>query len=364
MVEKNFIEKFLAGNCTEYEAKKIANYLRKDTSAIEKYLPEKEWLQYLQQGSSSGIVDTEILEQIHYLIRRKKVVKQRVFYIAGMAATIIGIFWGVLFFNKQESIVSPQNNVAVTEKKEIIYYNSTTVTTNFRLPDSTNVIVYPNSKITYSPDYNTVKRNIKLEGTAEFSVAKNKEKPFTVFCDGLATTALGTRFTVHGSGKNVSVVLHEGKVAVRKMMDDKVMVYLEPGEKVAFNTDKNIFEKLAVKVSSENVGKKEKILLTDIAKLNNAIKGPASKKNISPDAVQKVSDVYIRFENKSLNFVLDQLAEKYQVEINYPTGISTSANIYISVDTTQTIEKILKNIATANNLELKTHAANKFYISQ
>ena len=40
------------------------------------------------------------------------------------------------------------------------------------------------------------KREIFLKGEAKFIVAKNKKKPFTVYTGMLATTALGTIFTV------------------------------------------------------------------------------------------------------------------------------------------------------------------------
>ena len=52
---------------------------------------------------------------------------------------------------------------------------------------------------------------------AFFKVVKDKTKPFTVFSEAIATTALGTSFTIRSFEEDsyIKVHLHTGKVVVK-----------------------------------------------------------------------------------------------------------------------------------------------------
>ncbi len=82
------------------------------------------------------------------------------------------------------------------------------------LPDGSTVILNGNSSISITPGFNNKKREVLLNGTAFFQVAKDPNKPFTVISGRVSTTALGTSFYIHQSSNKAptTVSLLTGKV--------------------------------------------------------------------------------------------------------------------------------------------------------
>ena len=66
--------------------------------------------------------------------------------------------------------------------------------------------------------YSASRRRIDLvRGEAFFQVAKNPARPFVVFTDLAAATAVGTRFSVYKAAKGTIVTVEEGRVLVRNI---------------------------------------------------------------------------------------------------------------------------------------------------
>lgn len=358
MIDKNLIEKFLRGECQDDEAAYVKRYLRQHPDAVEEFLPEQEWEKYVSSQPSAS-VDEALYQNIEQSIHRSKRRKTLLTTIVSAAAVLL-LFFGIRYLNQGSPAAGPGELATVSET---INKNSSTKDQLFRLPDNTTVTLSPGSEIRYANNYNSTKREIYLTGKAEFDVAKDKEKRFTVFCGKVATTALGTRFSVDGNASSISVVLFEGKVVVKKLQDETVANYLLPGDRIRFNIGKDLFEKfpdnhLAAQslAGSQKAGTEKRTTGTD----------PVSDMQEQADNTVAAADNngQINFQNKNLKTVLDQLAERFKVEINYPTEISASINVFISVDTTQSIDRILHNIAAINNLEVKKVADKKFYISK
>jgi ferric-dicitrate binding protein FerR (iron transport regulator) len=107
------------------------------------------------------------------------------------------------------------------------------------------------SEVVYQDRFTGNGRDITLKGNADFNVTKDKTKSFTVYSFDLATTVLGTRFTVSAfeNEKDMRVRSQEGKVRVRstaflhaKLNSD---YYLQPGDELIYNRSN-----YTVKVSS------------------------------------------------------------------------------------------------------------------
>lgn len=362
MMTEEQLEIFLKGNATKDDCKRLADYMQNHPEALEQMMPENEWEKYKAQHLNTTI-DQAFYKNIHRSINRKKnILKKAVAWSSAVAALLL-IAFNVHHFLPLKTTVAVTKIVA-TQPVEITHKNNTSKAVNFILPDETFVTLSPGSEIKYATDYNNTKRDVLLTGKAIFKVAKNKQKPFTVFCHSIATTALGTRFSVDGNVKNTAVVLYEGKVVVKKISDEKLLTYLLPGDAVAFNSNRNVFERLhgneMVLQPVDNGAVKDELA----SKNNKELHKENTTTNTAPANARQQADVYTLFENQSLKVVLDQLAEIYHVEINYPTEISSSTNVYFSVDTSQPIENILRNIAALNNLDLKKDTANKFYFSK
>ncbi|MGN6416390.1 MAG: FecR family protein [Pseudobacter sp.] len=358
MIDKYLIEKFLRGECQDDEAAYVKRYLRQHPDAVEEFLPEQEWDKYVSSQPSPA-VDEELYQNIEQSIHRSKRGK-RILTTLVSAAAVLLLFFGIRYLN-QGSPAAGSNELATTS--ETIKKNNTTAAQQLRLPDNTLVTLSPGSEIRYADNYNSTKREIHLTGKAEFDVAKNKEKQFTVFCGKVATTALGTRFSVDGNASSISVALFEGKVVVKKLQDETIANYLLPGDRIRFNIGKDLFEKFPDNhlAATSPAG----TLKTGPEKRTPGADPVTDEHDQSENSVASAdNNGQINFQNKNLKTVLDQLAERFKVEINYPTEISASINVFISVDTTQSIDRILHNIAAINNLEVKKVADRKFYISK
>jgi transmembrane sensor len=74
-------------------------------------------------------------------------------------------------------------------------------------------VVHLNTNSRINVEYNEGYRNIRLlQGEAYFEVAKNQDKPFRVYAGQGRVQAVGTAFSVYLRGKDVDVLVTEGKV--------------------------------------------------------------------------------------------------------------------------------------------------------
>ena len=122
------------------------------------------------------------------------------------------------------------------------------------LPDGSTVIMNGSSTLKIAADFNVSNRHVLLSGEAFFLVKKNHAKPFVVFTDRTATTALGTSFKVQSypGERTGSVMLTTGKVRVESTKTTTVdEVILTPGQQavLAKNTAgfvKSGFDKISI----------------------------------------------------------------------------------------------------------------------
>ncbi|MCX7100888.1 MAG: FecR family protein [Methylobacter sp.] len=94
------------------------------------------------------------------------------------------------------------------------YHTGTGELKNIQLADGSHILLNTNTAV--SVDYQDSLRRITLHhGQAQFTVAKDKQRPFEVQSEGLITRALGTIFEVyrHESG-DINVTVQEHAVAV------------------------------------------------------------------------------------------------------------------------------------------------------
>jgi transmembrane sensor len=87
------------------------------------------------------------------------------------------------------------------------------------LPDGSQIILQKNSRLTYDPQtFNTTDRTIHFSGEAFFDIAKNQQKPFLVYANGLITKVLGTSFNIKArpNDRDIVVAVRTGKVSVFK----------------------------------------------------------------------------------------------------------------------------------------------------
>lgn len=98
------------------------------------------------------------------------------------------------------------------------------------LSDGTKVWMNAESKLQFPEFFQGKTREVILQGEAYFEVAKDATRPFIVKTDYFSTKVLGTTFNVKAySEKDANIVLIEGSVAVKQKNENKEAI-LRPGQ--------------------------------------------------------------------------------------------------------------------------------------
>jgi ferric-dicitrate binding protein FerR (iron transport regulator) len=98
------------------------------------------------------------------------------------------------------------------------------------LPDSSQVWLNENSKLTYAPKFE--RRQVNLEGEAFFEVEQIVERPFEISTGAATTTVLGTSFNVRAypAEEKIEVTVKTGKVALAVTERKETTILLASGE--------------------------------------------------------------------------------------------------------------------------------------
>jgi transmembrane sensor len=221
------------------------------------------------------------------------------------------------------------------------------------LNEGSTIILSDQSEVFYNEPFINNRRDIHLKGMANFIVAKDQIRPFTVFSGGLSTTALGTEFSVNAfeNNKNIVIRLYEGKIVVRSADSVRIKlrkdIYLLPGQELLYNQKTGI-----AKVRS---------FLSRTTGKSKSLKNVYPDENPSVPKNQKGS--WYMFNNQPLSDVFEQLMDMYQIEIIYSKKDVRKMYFIGKFGKSDSVENILKQIALLNNLKVSKDA-NRFIISK
>jgi ferric-dicitrate binding protein FerR (iron transport regulator) len=114
-------------------------------------------------------------------------------------------------------------------RSESVVVQTTTNSTNFLLPDGSNVWLNAESTLSYKKDF-TERRNVTLQGEGFFDVKKDAEHPFTINTGDAEVKVLGTSFNVRAYDREGStkVLVLTGRVSF-ETEDGPDKVVLTPG---------------------------------------------------------------------------------------------------------------------------------------
>jgi transmembrane sensor len=175
--------------------------------------------------------------------------------------------------------------------------NQTPKAIPIKLSDGSLIVLKAGSRISYSPTFTGLTRNVYLSGEAFFEVAKNPEKPFLIYSNGLITKVLGTSFVIkaYPSDPQVTVEVKTGLVAVfaqsapdsqEKIANRKLEgIVLTPNQKV-------IYEREEVRLAKSLVENPQ------------IVPGPSAKTRFD-------------FDDTPVPTVFDRLEKAYGVDIAY-----------------------------------------------
>lgn len=224
---------------------KRAEETRNDSSQIELI-----WESINDSISPASIPESSVFSKF-------SVKKTFAFYGVRLLAVLIAIL-GLGWFFKDE-FVSPQSSndvytLVTSGFKEKV--NESGIPVNISLGDGSIVTLESKSRIKYKENYASEKlREVYLQGTAFFEIAKDASKPFIVHTHEVNTEVLGTSFRVQSSENDQQVVVSvkTGKVSVYSANDKESItdrrhgVILLPNQEVSYERRNNSFSKSIVK---------------------------------------------------------------------------------------------------------------------
>jgi ferric-dicitrate binding protein FerR (iron transport regulator) len=233
--------------------------------------------------------------------------------VAASVLLVVGLSWQFILKEQNTSIASASTVPIV---KNIS--NNTSQKKALSLSDGSTVELSPNSTLSYPESFNSLKRDIILSGEANFNVAKDVAKPFSVSINSVLITVLGTRFTANSYEANnvTKVILYEGRVKVKiidSSFQDKNEYYLTPGD--VFICKKKGTDSLSARILHLERDK---------------------------------DDCYV-FDNYPLDVVFDQLQIIYNIKIVYNKTELGKRSFIGKIDKKDPLDHILKSIALLNN---------------
>src|ERR1700761_7994958 len=230
-INRELLERFWLGLCTEEEATLVEAYFREH--------PEDEsLLEEFESTSGDPLIEDDKVEMLSVVLKATKprgAAIPRIGSMIAAASVLIVCVAGWLLYRPagHAPITKPVLEAAVWVGK----HNADDKNVRVALPDSTETILAPGATIIYRKDLGSYdKREVKVQGRVVFSVRRNKEQPFIVYSDEIRTTVLGTIFEVNNEAgsERIRIRLLQGKVAVG---DSSKQYYLKPGEEFVYERD-------------------------------------------------------------------------------------------------------------------------------
>lgn len=196
----HLIEKFRRGNCSEAEEQLLHR-----------------WLDLLEQDAGNDLslsaeekqrIRNRMLENI-FPVNQEAPRRRMIRNWMKAAAVLLPLAATGLYYLWQHT--------GARNSEWLIRQNTTAQVQQFRLPDSSLVMLNAHTTIRFPAKYNGRERIVKLlEGKAFFDVRSKPQQPFIVESNGIRTTVLGTSFSV-ASYKDLytcRVTVMTGKVQV------------------------------------------------------------------------------------------------------------------------------------------------------
>jgi len=281
---------------------------------LNEHIGEEEWEDFQPDQVLSPEISGKLWNNINKNTSAPKVHYPYFRWMAVAASVLLvaGLSW-LLISKKQKTGIISDATVAIAKNIS----NNTPQKKAFTLSDGSTVELSPNSTLAYPESFDSSKRAVKLNGEANFNIAKDIAKPFSVSINSVLITVLGTRFTVNSYEANnvTKVILYEGRVMVKiidSSFQDKNEYYLTPGDVFLL---KKADDSLSARILHLEKDKE---------------------------------DSYV-FNNYPLDVVFDQLQIIYNTKIIYNKAEPGNRSFIGKIDKRDSLDHILKSIALLNN---------------
>ena len=240
------IQQYLEGKLPKKEQRELLHWLRQGNNQATYDSVKKEWWLKKSVGANQKLRDfgqLRLNDRLKEKRRLEKLSKYLIVYKYAAIALLLISLAGSLFFSH---LYRGRQELKFTE-----IHTDPGQISGMTLPDGSKVWINSGTKLTYNNQYGINNRDIKVDGEAFFSVAKNKRVPFTVNMGALKVEVTGTQFEVsnYDDSNTMKVVLGKGSVDIHSK-NNKLLMHLLPEEMASFNKKAMTIEK--VKVNPEH----------------------------------------------------------------------------------------------------------------
>lgn len=380
------IERFLNGDATEEEKGLVAGFFRNHPDKLAQYLTEKSWGDFnpdaadtgqttpaqkmlaaiedrigkisgVGQGEEIGGMQADTSQQTEKGSRVIDLGKWRLARIASAAAVLVAAGVAIFYWMETGRPKRPLPGIEYTQATAAgepphstrrTISNTSSRARIYSLPDGSTVKLAAHSEVSCYQPFGNHRRDFLLQGEGLFTVKKDPTRPFTVHSNGIATTALGTVFSVDDKGRRFAIVhLFSGRVVVKKEQekDPNALngattaafrdVYLLPGQELVLNKENFSAQVRAAEPASR---------MTDTAATHSKL---------------------LEFTRQPLPDVLSLLGKEYKVTISYDTaGMKNMDFTGVFNHDKETLESFLGTLCDLNGLTLIKQKANHFSIRE
>lgn len=336
------LQKYLEGSCSAEERAYVLQWLQQqDMTGIDDVLQQR-WVQATERmpEPATKALWQQLQEHLPAQVIRsyKAVVVPLWIRRIGVAVVVMGLVLTttLLFEGKQATSKSPavatvakdthQGSPAAWET----LHNEQLAEQKHTLEDGSVVVLMRHTSIRYRRGFEKNSRRIQLlNGTALFTAASDKQRPFSVLSGDVTTTALGTTFRVkYHAASPVTVQLLKGKVKVQQSVAGVPDVYLVPGQQCIYTVGNDYM----------------------------AVSRFAKDKLVEPKPMHDhKTDVFadtLLFDQTPLATVLQQLQQRYHTVIDYNHTEITDVYFSGKVTSSDSLPVVLRIIARMNALQL------------
>lgn len=326
MTEKQFrvlLKKYEEGRCSEKEEKMLTLFLDSFQKDIETAKPTNQHKQVKER------IFNGIASQIKMSNNPKTIFGNKApFLLIGVILVIGFVFFLVSWFlfkaDTPDMDTKPVIYATLTtgpkERKSILLDDGTQIEINER-----STLKYPSQ---FLPGQNRI---VELMGEAFFEVVTDSTRPFIVQTGAIETKVLGTTFGVKAKPEErlIAIALVEGRVAVsnKRNLDNQI---LNPGEQLTISTTDNA----------------------------------ASKSTFKGNLFYAWKEQVIRFEEATVQEVVEVLSEKYKVSFNINNVSKIKSLLVYRVDTQKyRLKDVLNHITRVTDYRFIQNADGSYTVS-
>ena len=270
---------------------------------------------YLHYNKTDKI--EEALKMVHAKIDRKRRIP--LFRIALRYAAVILLLVSFSYFGWQQWKPESYMSIVVKEGEDV---------KRVELADGSVVWLNAGSSLKIPGTFGKDDREVSLQGEAFFDVTSKNEFPFVVSTEYLNVKVLGTAFNVktNENRKSVETILARGKVVLLDKQEHAVLD-MSPGEMVTYDKNTNEYVTESVDVNARTAWRLSQLV----------------------------------FENSTLREIMQQLAAKYNVNINIESSDLAKRKFRCVVNENESLTDVLEQLKYLASIQFRVEG-NEIYM--